>query len=262
MPKQTGLIKLKGTLNGTCYYKLNNVHIERKATGPSKERINNDPAFAAVKANTQEFGGASILSRALRTGLNQQIMTFKDSYMSSRLSGVCRAIIAKGSGMPGQREASLFNAPAMLIGFQMLKAQPFGQIYNAKPSISINRTRTTIQIHIAQSKPNHLKRRPKSATHFRLTAALSVVSCYQWVQDAYQPIYPSANGLGAAEQSNPLQCNAEHLDIHFNIHSPIATDLPENVAITVWLGIQYGTSSANEFIPISTVHAMECVGVF
>ncbi|MGZ0015660.1 hypothetical protein [Yeosuana sp. AK3] len=42
MAKQKGIIKIKGTLNGLCYYKLNGVDMVRKATEPSKERIQND----------------------------------------------------------------------------------------------------------------------------------------------------------------------------------------------------------------------------
>ena len=38
MPKQKGLIKFTGTLNGMCYYVLNGQYIVRKAAGPSKER--------------------------------------------------------------------------------------------------------------------------------------------------------------------------------------------------------------------------------
>ncbi len=263
MPKQTGIIRLKGTLNGICYYKLKTIYLKRRAKGPTKETIINDPAFAAVKANTQEFGGASTFSAAIRTGLQEQAITFKDSYMSSRLSGACCAIIKKGSGRPGERVANLFNAPSELIGFQLHKAQPFGQIYIAKPTISTDSTRTNIQIHIAHSTANHHQQQPQSATHFRLTAAISIVSNYQWSQEsnAYGPVNPNHNGLGASVQSMPLVCQTDHQNIHFNIQNPIPTGLPNNVAITVWLGIQYGNTSADQFMAFNTSKAMECVGV-
>jgi len=69
MPKQKGLIKLTGTLEGICYYQLNGKYISRKAVGPSKERINKDLAFANVKYNNQGFGAASKLSKVICLGL-------------------------------------------------------------------------------------------------------------------------------------------------------------------------------------------------
>ncbi|WP_104733782.1 hypothetical protein [Hanstruepera ponticola] len=263
MPKQTGFIKLKGTLNGVCYYVLKGEYIKRRAAGPSKNRIYNDPAFKSVKANLQEFGGGSKLAKAIGTGLQQNVAAFKDSYMTSRLSGCCRKIIQKGSGERGQREANLFNQPELLIGFQLNKTKIFNQIYTAKPIITGNSARSVVNISIQKSSKHHLKQVPKTATHFRLTAALSIVSNYQWSEAAqcYQPQYPNSDGLGTTSQSSPLVCNMEHQNINLQLINPINTGTPTNTAITVWLGINYGNLVENEFIPLKTAQAMECVAI-
>lgn len=57
MPKQKGIIKLKGTLNGVCYYPLKGMYIKRKATGPSRERIYNDPAFKTLRQTPKSSVG-------------------------------------------------------------------------------------------------------------------------------------------------------------------------------------------------------------
>jgi hypothetical protein len=178
MPQQKGVLKFTGTLNGKSYYILNGKHIVRKAVGPSKERINNDPAFANVKSNNQEFAAASQLSKAIRQGLGNNAQAFKDTYMASRLTGCCRKIIQKGRGKLGQREAHITNHPQALIGFQLNKAQPLHHIYSAKPTIAINNNSTTITITIPKSSKNHLKQIPKNATHYQLTAALSLYRPY------------------------------------------------------------------------------------
>ena len=183
--------------------------------------------------------------------------------MTSRLSGRCRAIIKKGSGALGERDANLCNAPSELIGFQLHKAKPFSDIYTAKTSMAIDATRTNIHLQIAHSAEYHLNKKPKSATHFRLTAAISIVSIYRWEQEskAYRPVNPNQNGLGASMQSIPLECHVEHYNIQINLQNPMPSNLSEEVAITVWLGIQYGHNSANGFIPLKTAQAMECIGV-
>ncbi|PNQ73089.1 hypothetical protein C1T31_08855 [Hanstruepera neustonica] len=263
MPKQTGFIKIKGTLNGVCYYPLKGAYIYRTAVGPSKERIYNDPAFKPVKANLLEFGGASKLAKAICTGLKQNVAAFKDSYMTSRLSGCCRKIIQKGSGEPGQREANLFNQPELLIGFQLNKTKVFSQIYTVKPIITSNTARSVVNISIPKSDKYHLKQAPKTATHFRLTAALSIVSNYKWSDtvQGYQPQHPNSNGLGVTSQSSPLLCKIEHQNIYLQLINPISTGIPANTAITVWLGIQYGNMVQNEFSPFKTAQAMACVAV-
>lgn len=87
MAKQKGIIKLRGTLKGLCYYKLNRGDIVRKAVGPSKERINNDLAFAQVKGNNQEFAADVYLAKSINACLGSVVKRFKDCYMHSRLTG-------------------------------------------------------------------------------------------------------------------------------------------------------------------------------
>ena len=257
------IIKIEGTLNGICHYPLNGVRITRRSSAPTKDQINNDPRFAAVKANTQEFGGASIFSKAICTGLQHNLKTFKDSYFTSRLSGLCRKIIQKGSGNLGQREANLFNQPAALEGFQLHRKYVFNQIYTTKPTVVINSTHTNITIKIAKSSLNNLNQHPKSATHFQLTAAISTVSSHNWHPESkkYQPDYPEANALGTSVATNPLLCKEEHKNIILQLTNPIATTVPANVAITVWLGITFGQENNQGFALFQTAKAMECIAI-
>lgn len=262
MAKQKGILRFKGTLNGKCYYKLNGIDLVRKAAGPSIERITNDPAFANVKSNTQEFGGASKLSFAIRQGLANNAKLFKDTYMASRLTGCCRKIIQKGSGPLGQREANLHNNPTALIGFQLNKHLSFPQLYSIKPNITVNSTRNIITIAIAESTYKNLKKVPKTATHFQLTAVLSTVSNLLWQssENNYIAQLPIQNGLGTTKQSQPLLCKIKHKNLDFQIYTPI-TNIPTNLAITVWLGITYFKKENNNYQVCLTDQAMQCIAV-
>ena len=257
------IIKIQGTVYGICHYTLNGVRIIRKSSAPTKDQIKNDPRFRVVKANTQEFGGASILSKAICKGLEHNVKTFKDSYFTSRLSGLCRKIIQKGSGRLGQREANLFNQTEALKGFQLHKGYVFNQIYTAKPTVAINSKRTNITIKIAKSALNNLNQYPKSATHFQLTAAISTVSTHNWHPETqkYQPEFPETNALGTTVTTTSLLCKIEHQNIILQLTNPITTTIPANVAITVWLGITFGQVDNEGFIPFQTAKAMECIAI-
>ena len=261
MPKQKGIIKLKGTLNGVCYYPLKGMYIKRKATGPSRERIYNDPAFKTVKANTQEFGGASKLSKAIRTGILETTKQFQDPTMSSRLTGTCYNIIQEGSGIPGKREANLANNPQALIGFKFNKKLALDNIYTAKPIITSKKNRRIITLNIPESSKKNLKKIPKTATHFQLIAALSVVSGYKCRpnQKAYRPITPKHNALGTTQKTQPLLCKIEHKNLQIKLETPVKTAVSKHASLVVWFGIQFIKQEGIQYYSLKNSKVMQCV---
>lgn len=254
------ILGITGTLFGITHYILNGKPVSRKANPPDKDKIFGDPRFASVKANCLEFGGASVLSKAICKGLGENVKDFKDSYFTSRLTGVCRIIIQKGRGKKGSREANVLNLPQALIGFQLHKKQIFNQIYTLNPTVTINKTRNKITVNIANSGIANLNYYPKSATHFKLTAAISTVSPHKWHPkiDKYQPTQKKTNALGKTIHSPILLCNMEHPEINLELKTP---PIPSKVAITIWLGIQFGKEKNNLFTPLLTSKSMECIGV-
>ncbi|MGZ0015662.1 hypothetical protein [Yeosuana sp. AK3] len=221
MAKQKGIIKIKGTLNGLCYYKLNGVDIVRKATGPSKERIQNDPAFVKVKGNAQEFAAAVYLAKSMIMGLGPLAKAFKDSYMQSRLTGVCRKIIQKGAGIQGQRDANLLNDPKNLIGFQLHKEKPLNQILTSTPQVTSNSERNLVTITIQKEAYQKMKNLTKKGRQLKLRAAVCWVSPYQWnnTLERYQPLHPDQNGLGFNIESTIEIINVKSQDIQLQLNT-------------------------------------------
>ncbi|WP_178988492.1 hypothetical protein [Winogradskyella schleiferi] len=263
MSRQQGILKLVGTLNGKCFYQLNGQYIVRKAVGPSRERINNDPAFINVKGNNQEFAAASQLSKAIRQGLGDKAQQFKYNHMASRLTGRCRKIIQKGSGQLGQREANLLNAPSELIGFQLNSNVAFNQLYNSKINVTANTQRSLITVKCPQSTAKQQHKMPKNATHYQLIAAISCISKRQWQPhlNAYKTAHPEQNTLGAAVQSEPLPLNTTHNYLQLQWHSPTPNGISTEVAITVWLGIAYQKQQNQTYQTFKTPQAMECIAI-
>ncbi len=257
------ILNIIGTIKGITYYRLNGKYVKRKSSPPSREKIMFDPRFTTVKANVTEFAAANMLAKSIYTGLQENLKIFKDSYFTSRLTGSCRKIIQMGRGTKGQREANVFNLPDALIGFQLHKKQIFNQIYWANKSVLVNNDRSNITINIKKSSPQHLSKCPKSATHFMLTAVISTVSTHTWIPKIkkYQTAYPAANALGKTIQTPALLCKLEHQNISLELNMPTTKPIPPNVAITVWLGIQYGKEIDNIFTPFVAGKAMECIAI-
>ncbi|WP_179353928.1 hypothetical protein [Winogradskyella vidalii] len=263
MSRQKGILKLVGTLNGQCFYKLNGQYIVRKAVGPSRERIANDPAYAKVKGNNQEFAAASQLSKALRKGLGDKAIQFKHQHMASRLTGCCRKIIQKGSGALGEREAHLFNNPAALIGFQLNKDLAFEQLYQATPKVTSNTQRTLVTIRCLESSAHLHYSVPKKASHYQLTVAISCVSKLQWQPSlqAYTAAHPEQQSLGGTVQSLALAIDAAATDLELQWQAPTINGILTDVAITVWLGIAYLKQQDQGYACYAIPQAMQCIAV-
>lgn len=276
MAKIKSIIHIVGTIKGITYYYLNGQYVARRANPPTKDQIYNDPRFASVRANTKEFGGASILSKAIRKGLGENEKLFKDTRFSGRLTGACRVIIQKGSGKPGEREAHLVNMPDALKGFQLQKFQIFNRIFPITPVITTTANNQLITISIPKVNLIRSKRIPAKATHFRLIAAISTVSSHKWHRRSkkYQPKWRKANALGAMCITEPLMCNWEHQNINLVVENPIKQRpfqfskiipffrAPSNpMAITIWLGITFGNMEGDSYKLQRKPKAMECIAV-
>ena len=68
MAKQTGIIKLKGTIGGISFYKTSDGDLAREKGGVDKSRIANDPAFQRTRENGAEFGAAGKGGKLVRVG--------------------------------------------------------------------------------------------------------------------------------------------------------------------------------------------------
>lgn len=62
MPKQKGIILLKGTLYDKTYYKMNGQHLVRKKTSLNKQQVSTDPAFANSRKASSTFAQAAAMA--------------------------------------------------------------------------------------------------------------------------------------------------------------------------------------------------------
>ncbi|NGX85276.1 hypothetical protein [Aequorivita sp. KMM 9714] len=86
MARQSGIIKLKGTIGDISFYKTTDGHLAREKGGVDKNRIMNDPAFQRTRENGAEFGRAGKGGKLVRNALRILMQNAKDKRVTSRLT--------------------------------------------------------------------------------------------------------------------------------------------------------------------------------
>jgi hypothetical protein len=86
MARQSGLIKLKGTLDNINFYKTKDGNLARMKTSVDAKRIANDPAFERTRENGKEFGSSAGSGKLLRDAVRPLAMNASDSRVVARLT--------------------------------------------------------------------------------------------------------------------------------------------------------------------------------
>jgi len=85
MARQTGIIKIKGTIGDLSFLKTQDGHLVREKGGISAKRMRSDPAFRRTRENGSEFGMATAAGKLLRRALHQHLQQSADNRITSRL---------------------------------------------------------------------------------------------------------------------------------------------------------------------------------
>lgn len=92
MPKQKGIIKIKGTIGDLSFYTTKHGDVVRTKWGPDKERRKNDPAFAKAEKNSSEFGNCSASGKVFRDAFRELINGYTDSDLNTRVNSLMAAV--------------------------------------------------------------------------------------------------------------------------------------------------------------------------
>ena len=260
--QEQNIIQINGTLAGFTFYKLNGKNVVRKTSGPSKDTINNNPAYKKTKNNNSEFAGATFLSKNIRQGLGTVGKLFQDTYMASRLTGICRTIIANGKGEHGKRTGNLLENPKLLVGFPLIKNKPINRLCNAKHTLKTNNNREQITINFPTITTTNFLQIPKNASHFKITLSTAITApfCYHNKTKKYQAETTANNGFGNTITSKPYSLNQNHTNCQLSLNTA-KNKLHKKEAISVWLGIAIYQNSTNEETLLNSTLAMQCIAV-
>ena len=264
MSKQTGLIRLKGTIGGVTFYKSEGEDLARLANGPDKEKIDNDPAFQRTRENNKEFGGCASAAKALRLSLANVIHTMADSRLTSRLTALFKRINLSGSGLRGERPILLSANHILIENFEFNRKTPLTSVFNAQYSAVNNTDRNQGEINIPSFIPDNFIIAPSGATHFRLLQAIGAISDY--VYDAatgfYEPADP-LNAVGNVMYSALLPVKGPGLSpISLVVDLPASPAVGTDVSVIQCLGIEFFQLVGTEYYLLAQGNAMKVLRVF
>ena len=93
MAKQTGIIKLAGTIEGLNFYYLNGKPVARKSGGGfNGTAIKTKASMVRVRENSSEFGASMVAVKVFKASLAPFLTQFKDGQLHQRLAGLFSAI--------------------------------------------------------------------------------------------------------------------------------------------------------------------------
>ncbi len=171
MARQSGLIKLNGTLGGITFYKTQDGHLAREKGGVEASRIATDPNFQRKRETGAEFGAAGKAGKLLRTSLRTILQNSADNRMVGRLtSEMVKVIQADLTNPRGQRNV-IDGEAELLEGFEFNIKGKLGNALYAPYTATINRTAGTLEVALASFVPYTMIAAPSGTTHFKIETA-------------------------------------------------------------------------------------------
>jgi GGDEF domain-containing protein len=168
MAKQTGIIKLKGTIGGISFYKTGDGHLAREKGGVDKNRIQNDPAFQRTRENGSEFGRAGKGGKVLRNAIRVLLQNAKDKRVVSRLTKDLLAIVKTDTtndrGLRTIQDGNL----SLLERFEFNLNGKLGATLFAVFTNSFDRVTGDATLNIAAFSPTLRIAAPTGTTHFKV----------------------------------------------------------------------------------------------
>lgn len=170
MPKQTGIIPLRGTMGNISFYKGKNGYFAREKGGVDGKRIATDPAYARTRENGEEFGRAGKAGRLLRTSMRALVQKAADAYVTSRLTAAfLRVIKADAINFRGKRNV-IDGALELLNDFEFNANSTLQSVLFAPYTAEINRATGALTVSLPPFIPGNMIDAPSGSTH-------AIISC-------------------------------------------------------------------------------------
>ena len=172
MAKQTGIIKLKGTLGGITFYKTSlDGDLAREKGGVSGERIATDPNFQRTRENGEEFGRSGKAGKLLRNSIRAMLQNASDSRMVGRLTKKMVEVVQADATNPRGQRNVIDGEAELLEGFEFNISGKLGNTLYAPFTSTIDRVAGTLTVDIPSFVPINMIEAPGGATHFKLVSA-------------------------------------------------------------------------------------------
>ena len=170
MAKQSGIIKLEGTIGDVTFYKSQDGMLARAKGGVSAERIQSDEAFQRTRENNSEFGRAGSAGKLLRLTFRNYLQNAADSKMVSRLTQAMMEVLkADSTSTRGQRNV-LDGELELLEGFDFNINGKLSTTLFLAYTATIDRVTGLLNVAIPAFVPANAISAPDGATHVRFVS--------------------------------------------------------------------------------------------
>jgi len=168
MARQTGIIKLKGTIGGITFYKTSDGDLAREKGGVDASRIANDPAFQRTRENGSEFGRAGKGGKLLRNAIRILLQNAKDKRVVSRLTtDLLKVVKTDTSNARGLRTIPDGDM-GLLLGFDFNIDGKLGSTLFAASTNAFDRVSGAATLSLAPFAPTVRIAAPAGTTHFKM----------------------------------------------------------------------------------------------
>lgn len=169
MAKQSGIIKLKGTIDDISFYKTADGHMARAKGGISRNRILNDPAFQRTRENGAEFGTAGRGGKLIRTAIRYLMQNAKDRRVVARLTKELLKVVKTDSTNDRGQRTIENGTMELLFGFDFNINAPLGTTFYAAHDAFYTRPTGEATVKIDPYSPAIRIAAPGGTTHFMIS---------------------------------------------------------------------------------------------
>ncbi|CAM3979955.1 hypothetical protein FLCU109888_12390 [Flavobacterium cucumis] len=214
MARQSGIIKLKGTIGDITFYKTQDGHLAREKGGVEASRIASDPAFQRTRENGSEFGRAGKAGKLLRTALRPLLLKASDGRMVSRLTQQMVKVIQMDAVSTRGMRNVIDGEIELVLGFEFNIRGKLGTSLFAPFTTDIDRVAGTLDVSIPSFIPANMIAAPSGTTHFKVISGGALIDFTgetYVVATSETAIMPwDTSATTAINLSNAVTANATH----------------------------------------------------
>jgi len=147
MAKQSGYIKLEGTMGDLTFYKnRDGKFIARRKGGVTKKRIQNDPRFQRTRENLKEFAEAAASAKFLKNAFREIELKSNGGKLHNRLYSAAMKVVKSDSVSPrGERKFDQGDMTSLL-RFEFSEKASMRNVLKVKTTVLDEPTSVTVTI--------------------------------------------------------------------------------------------------------------------
>jgi hypothetical protein len=264
MPKQEGSHKMVGFMDGKIYYKMNGEYYVKNSSAPSKEKINNDPSFKAIRENNCEFGACSSVSSAFKKAFGSVLDNFADTHLSGHLTSLFSHVIYQGKGEHGKRSIEILLNKDLFHGFGFKENVRFDTVFKAHHFLSVSKDRKEIGLSVPAFEVKKGIAKVSGGSHYRFVLCLLTFSDYTYdlAVKKYLPAEPTLNKVIVTGYSPFVEMTGKTEELLLSEKLMMGVGLTEAVGIVTCVEIEFYQEQGGRMHFLQSKSCMKIAEVF